>query len=230
MRHNIMVLVAAAPVIDGTGSPRRRVRPIQPSGMEMDSAIPLISVSALPDRARALYDLYEDIRHGLAVPLRSQFDAFSLRRWMGDIAIAEPRDNCCDLYMRLWGVNCVDYFGCDITHRLLSDYIPADLLGKVMHGYRLSHEQSAVVFSQIPSGACQFGRSVDLERTIFPCSRDGRTVAQFITLVCARRFMAVDPFRSSSPAGSPTTAGAAADHTPGEQPTPHYIDYLVVAP
>lgn len=137
----------------------------------------------LSTEARPLFDLWNAMRAGRAMPARRDLGPVELRPWLAQIMLLEVVDGGRDFRVRLLGTDAVQGVGIDMTGKLLSE-LPArpDIVAGFLAEYR------AVATSARPGRNLHdyisptSGRRVLFERLALPLSDDGATVNMILAL------------------------------------------------
>lgn len=126
----------------------------------------------LPQKAQDLLDLWQTKKGENRLPLKTQFDPFVLKPWLGYLLLIEVCDGGADFYHRLNGSALRDELGFDWTGSKLSE-MPKTL-------WPLMEEYRTIVAGKEPhfnDRAVLLDRPhIQISKLILPLSKDGEAV------------------------------------------------------
>lgn len=132
-------------------------------------------------RVRRFHDYWQSKRAGRALPDRADIDPAELKPLLPYLIIAEVVEPSFRIRYRLIGTKVAQMSGLDFTGRYLDELVAADVEDHWLDHYREAHDSRAPVFGDtvVPT---LHGDLFRYEFGIFPLTRGGETVAQFIAI------------------------------------------------
>jgi hypothetical protein len=132
-------------------------------------------------KIRRLHDWWLSKRAGRAMPDRADVDPTELKPLLPYILISECMLSPFNVRYRLVGTAVAEITGFDITGRDLASLLPPDPTEDWLGHYRRVHDMRAPVFGRtiVPT---VHGDPFQYQFAIFPLSRGGEVVEQFIAL------------------------------------------------
>ncbi|HYD65121.1 PAS domain-containing protein [Azospirillum sp.] len=141
--------------------------------------------STADDKLAAFQSLWEERRAGRPLPERRDFQVEDFRPWLGHVCITrlEPETGRCR--MTLCGTAAAEYFGVDLTGKLIDDVFPQQRFGWLFEMYRECERTRRPVSRTTPPFTYE-GTYRTLKRVLLPCGT-GETVDTFLLCIYAVR-------------------------------------------
>ena len=130
---------------------------------------------------RALYDWWIASSGAAGIPDRSAFDLVEHRKLMPNVLISEVETDPFRVRYRLVGTRIVANLGLDFTGRYLDDLLGKDFMIPWVGYYRQAYDERRPLMGELTEPT-KSGGTFTYEFGIFPISRGGEEVKQFIAL------------------------------------------------
>lgn len=137
------------------------------------------------DRLAAFQALWEERRAGRPLPERRDFQAEDFRPWMGHVCITRLEPETDRYRMTLCGTAAAEYFGVDLTGKLIDDVFPQQRFGWLFDIYRECGRTRRPVTRTTPPFTYE-GTYRALRRVLLPCGT-GERVDTFLLCIYAVR-------------------------------------------
>lgn len=137
------------------------------------------------DKLAAFQALWEARRAGRPLPERRDFPAEDFRPWFGHVCIARLEPETGRHRMTLCGTAAAEYFGVDLTGKLIDDVFPRQRFGWLFDMYRECERTRRPVWRTTPPFTYQ-GTYSALKRVLLPCG-SGESVDTFLLCIYAVR-------------------------------------------
>ncbi|HEY0832999.1 MAG TPA: PAS domain-containing protein [Azospirillum sp.] len=137
------------------------------------------------DTLAAFQAMWEDRRAGRPLPERRDFHAEDFRPWMGHVCISRLEPETGRYRMTLCGTAAADYFGIDLTGRLIDEVFPQRRFAWLFDMYRECERTRRPVWRTTPPLTYQ-GTYSALKRVLLPCGT-GTVVDTFLLCIHAVR-------------------------------------------
>lgn len=133
----------------------------------------------LPAEAQDLLEHWNAERGSDAFPPRSSIEPLAMRRWLGEIGIAEVHAPPKRYFVRLHGVTIGRHIGQSFQGRYIEDCIPESVQEYVLRAYGICTDTLRPVFSTIRPGVLK-SDFVRLERLFLPYGVDGEALSHIL--------------------------------------------------
>lgn len=130
---------------------------------------------------RALFAWWTSNRGASGLPDRSTFDPAAFKALMPNLVISEVERDPFRIRYRLVGTRVAQFTGLDFTGRYLDELIASGSTSEWQDQYAAAYESRRPRFGSITEPTTS-GGTFTFEFALFPVTRGGETVAQFIAV------------------------------------------------
>jgi hypothetical protein len=141
--------------------------------------------TAADQKLAAFEALWEERRAGRPLPERRDFVAEDFRPWFGHVCIARLEPETGRYRMTLCGTKAAEYFGTDLTGKLVDDVFPRPRYGWLFEMYRECARTLRPVRRTTPPFTYE-GTYSALTRVLLPCGT-GESADTFLLCIYAVR-------------------------------------------